>query len=128
VPAVVVVSVLLAVTVVGLLLLLLLWPAYLALVLFGALVAAYCLGRRIMLATGRYYRAGDALAAAVGALLVSAVWLIPVLGGFVFLVLALLGTGASVLAFLAHRRLGAPRDAYASYEDYLKDRRDARPS
>ena len=128
VPAVVVVSVLLAVTVVGLLLLLLLWPAYLALVLFGALVAAYCLGRRIMLATGRYYRAGDALAAAVGALLVSAVWLIPVLGGFVFLVLALLGTGASVSAFLAHRRLGAPRDAYASYEDYLKDRRDARPS
>jgi hypothetical protein len=129
VPAVVVVSVLLAVTVVGLLLLLLLWPAYLALVLFGALVAAYCLGRRIMLATGRYYRGGDALAAVVGALLVSAIWLIPVLGGFVFLVLALLGTGASVSALLAHRRLGAPRSgAYASYEDYLKDRRDARPS
>jgi hypothetical protein len=129
VPAVVVISVLLAVTVVGLLLLLLLWPAYLALVLFGALVAAYCLGRRIMLSTGRYYRAGDALAAAVGALLVSTVWLIPVLGGFVFVVLALLGTGASVSAFLAHWRLGAPRSsAYASYEDYLKDRRDARPS
>ena len=128
VPVVVVVSVLLAVTVVGLLLLLLLWPAYLALILFGALVAAYCLGRRIMLVTGRYYRAGDALAAAVGALFISAVWLIPVLGGFVFVVLALFGTGASVSAFLAHRRLGTPSSTYASYEDYLKDRHDVRPS
>ncbi|MBV9455374.1 MAG: polymer-forming cytoskeletal protein [Rubrobacter sp.] len=127
VPAVVVISILLAVTVVGLLLLLLLWPAYLALGLFGALVAAYCLGRRIMLATGRYYRAGDALAAAVGALLVSAVWLIPILGGFVFLVLTLLGIGASVSAF-THRRLGAPHSAYTSYEDYLRDRRDTRSS
>jgi hypothetical protein len=124
VPAVVVVSVLLAVTVVGLLLLLLLWPAYLALVLFGALVAAYSLGRKAMLATGRY-RAGDALAAAVGAFLVSAVCLIPVLGGFVFVALALLGTGAAVSAFFARRRLGTPRTTYASYEDYLKDCRDA---
>lgn len=128
VPAVVVISVLLAVTIVGLLLLLLLWPAYLALGLFGVLVAAYCLGRRIMLVSGRYYRAGDALAAAVGAVLVSAVWLIPILGGFVFVVLALLGTGASVSAFVVHRRLGAPRGVYTSYEDYLRDRRDTQSS
>ena len=126
VPVAVIVSVLLAVTVVGLLLLLLLWPAYLALILFGALVAAYYLGRKVMLATGRY-RAGDVLAAAVGAFLVSVACLIPVLGGFVFIALALLGVGAAVSAFLARWRTGMPRTTYASYEDYLKDRRDAQP-
>jgi cytoskeletal protein CcmA (bactofilin family) len=125
VPAVVVVSILLAVTGIGLLLLLLLWPAYLALLLFGALVAAYFLGRKVVLATGRY-RAGDALAAAVGAVLVAAATLIPFLGGLVFAVLALLGTGAAISALLARRRMrgGPPRTTYASYEDYLKDRRD----
>ena len=126
VPVAIIVSVLLAITVVGLLLLLLLWPAYLALVLFGALVAAYYLGRKVVLATGRY-RAGDALAAAVGAFLVSVAFLVPVLGGLVFIVLALLGVGAAVLALLAHRRPGAPRTTYASYEDYLEDRHDTRP-
>lgn len=125
VPAVVVVSVLLAITGIGLLLLLLLWPAYLALLLFGALVAAYFLGRKVVLATGRY-RAGDALAAAVGAVLVAAATLIPFLGGLVFAVLALLGTGGAISALLARRRMrgGPPRTTYASYEDYLKDRRD----
>lgn len=124
VPAAIVISVLLAVTGVGVMLLLLLWPAYLALVLFGALVVAYFLGRKIVLVTGRY-RAGDALAAAVGAFLVSAVCLIPVLGGLVFAVLALLGTGAAVWSLLTHRPLGASRATYASYEDYLRDRREA---
>ena len=124
VPAAVVVSILLAITGVGILLILLLWPAYLALVLFGALVSAYFLGRKVMFATRRY-RAGDALAAAVGAFLVSAAYLIPVLGVLVFVALALLGTGAAVLALLTRRPLGTPRTTYASYEDYLKDRRDA---
>ena len=123
VPAAIVVSVLLAVTGIGVLLLLLLWPVYLALVLFGALVVAYFLGRKVALITGRY-RAGDALAAAVGALLVSASCLIPVLGGLVFIVLALLGTGAAVSAFFTRRPPGLPRATYASYEDYLRARRD----
>ncbi len=124
VPATVVVSVLLAITGVGVLLLLLLWPAYLALLLFGVLVAAYFLGRKVVLATGRY-RAGDALAAAVGAVLVSVAFQIPFLGGFVFAALALLGTGAAFLALLSRRRPGGtPRATYASYEDYLRDRRE----
>lgn len=122
VPAAVVASVLLAVTGIGVLLLLLLWPAYLALVFFGALVVAYFLGRKIVLITGRY-RAGDALAAAVGAFLVSASCLIPVLGSLVFVVLALLGAGAAVSAFFSRRPPGMPRSTYASYEDYIRDRR-----
>ena len=121
VPVAVVGSVVLAFTGVGLLLLPLAWPAYLALVLFGAFVAAYHLGRRVVLATGRY-RAGDTLAAIVGALLVSAASLIPILGGLVLAALVLLGTGAALSALLARRR--AKRPTYASYEEYLKDRRE----
>lgn len=123
VPAAVVGSILLAVTGVGLLLLFLLWPAYLALLLFGVLVAAYFLGRKIVLATGRY-RAGDTLAAVVGALLVSVAWLIPFLGSLIFVTLALLGTGAVVSALLARRSPGTPGNPYASYEEYLRDRHD----
>ena len=121
-PAMIVVSILLFFTVVGGLLLPLLWPAYLALVVFGALVAVYFLGRKVVLATGRY-RAGDALAAVVGAVLVSAAYQIPFLGGLVFAGLVFLGTGASVLALLTRRRTRRP--AYASYEEYLRARRDA---
>lgn len=125
VPAAVILSVLLAITGVGILLLLLLWPAYLAFILFGAVVAAYSLGRRVVLATGRY-RAGDALAAAVGAVIVAAAALIPILGGLVLVVLALLGVGAALSALIARRHLrNPPRTTYASYEEYLKDRRDA---
>lgn len=125
VPTAVIVSILLAITGVGILLLFLLWPAYLALVLFGALVVAYFIGRKVILITGGY-RAGDTLAAAVGAIFVAAVFLIPFLGGLVFAVLALLGAGAAISALLAHRRLGggAPGATHASYEDYLRDRRD----
>lgn len=123
VPAAVVVSILLVLTGVGILLLLLLWPAYLALLLFGALVAAYLLGRKVVLVSERY-RAGDAVAAAVGAFLVAAVYWIPVLGGLVFVALALLGTGAAVTALLFHRPWRAPRATYASYDEYLRDRRD----
>ena len=121
-PAMIVVSILLFFTVVGGLLLPFLWPAYLALVVFGTLVAVYFLGRKVVLATGRY-RAGDALAAVVGALLVSAAYQIPFLGGLVFAGLAFLGTGAAVLALLTRRR--TRRSAYASYEEYLRARRDA---
>jgi cytoskeletal protein CcmA (bactofilin family) len=121
-PVMIVVSILLFFTVVGGLLIPLLWPAYLALVVFGTLVAVYFLGRKVVLATGRY-RAGDALAAVVGALLVSAAYQIPFLGGLVFAGLAFLGTGAAVLALLTRRRTRRP--AYASYEEYLRARRDA---
>ena len=121
-PAMIVVSILLIFTVVGGLLIPLLWPAYLALVVFGALVAVYFLGRKVVLATGRY-RAGDALAAVVGALLVSAAYQIPFLGGLVFAGLVFLGTGAAVLALLTRRRTRRP--THASYEEYLRARRDA---
>lgn len=124
VPVVVVVSILLALTGVGLLLLPLLLPAYLALVLFGVFVAAYFLGRKVVLATGRY-RAGDALAATVGAILVAAASQIPFLGGLIFVILALLGAGGAFSALLTRWRPGAaPRATHASYEDYLRDRRD----
>ena len=119
VPVVIVLVLLLAITIVGALLLV---PAYVALLLFGLLVTAYSLGRKIVLATGRY-RAGDVLAAAVGAVLVAATLWIPFLGGLVFFALALLGTGAAILALFARRRQGgAPRTTYASYEDYLRER------
>ncbi len=126
-PVAIILSVLLVVTVVGGLLLFLLWPAYFALLFFGLLVASYSLGRKVVLAVGRY-RAGDAMAAAVGAIIVAAVLLIPVLGVLVLIVLTLLGTGATVSALLTRLRPGAPRAAsrvtYASYEDYLRDRPD----
>ena len=121
VPAVLVLSVALAVSVVGVPLLLLMAPAYLALVFYGALVAAFFVGRKVVLATGRY-RSGNALAAAVGAVLVAAAALIPLLGDVLLFALALLGTGASILA-LASRRQGRP--AYPSYEAFVSDRRDA---
>jgi MFS family permease len=121
VPAVVVLCVVLAVSIVGIPVLLLLAPAYLAFVFFGALVAAYFVGRRVVFATGRYH-AGNALAAVVGALIVAAVYLIPVLGGLLLYVLALFGVGASILALFSRRR---PRTTYTSYEDYVQNQRDA---
>ncbi len=122
VPAVLVLSVALAVSVVGVPLLLLLAPAYLAFVFYGALVAAFCVGRKVVLATGRY-RSGNAMAAAVGAVLVAATALIPFLGELLLFALALLGTGASILALVSGRRV--PRPDYPSYEAFVRDRRDA---
>lgn len=122
IPAILALSVALAVSVVGVPLLLLIAPAYLALVFYGALVAAFFVGRKVVLATG-HYRSGNALAAAVGALLVSAATLIPFLGDLLLFGLAFLGTGAAILALISRRR--APRAPYPSYEAYVHDRRDA---
>ena len=120
VPVVIIGSVLLALSGVGLLILPFAWPAYLVILLFGALAAAYALGSRLVLATGRY-RAGDTLAAIIGALLVAAVSLIPILGGIVLTGLVLLGTGAALSALVARRPFfRSPRSTYASYEDHLK--------
>ena len=118
VPAFFVFAVVLAVSIVGIPLLLLLAPAYLAFLFFGALVAAYFVGRRVVFATGRY-RGGNALAATVGALILAVAYLIPVLGGLLIYGLALLGTGACVLALFSRHR------TYPSYEAYVQDRRDA---
>ena len=116
VPAFFVFAVVLAVSIVGIPLLLLLAPAYLAFLFFGSLVAAYFVGRRVVFATGRY-RGGNALAAMVGALILAVAYLIPVLGGLLIYGLALLGTGASVLALFSRRR------TYPSYEAYVEDSR-----
>jgi hypothetical protein len=120
VPAVVVLCVVLAVSIIGIPLLLLLAPAYLALVFYGALVAAYLVGRRVVFATGRYH-VGNAMAAAVGALILAAAYLIPVLGGLLIYGLALFGTGACVLALVSRRRSGG----YPNYGLYAGDRREA---
>ena len=120
VPAMVVLSVVLAISLVGIPLVLLLGPAYLALVFFGALVSAYFIGRKLLLTTGRY-RVGNAMAAAVGALIVAAATLIPLVGDLIVYALALLGTGATILALISRR----PRPTYGSYEAYVQDRRDA---
>jgi hypothetical protein len=108
--------------VVGVPLLLLLAPAYLALVFYGAVVAAFYVGRKVVLATGRY-RSGNALAATVGAALVAATVLIPYLGELLLFTLALLGTGAAILALISRRR--TRRQAYPSYEAFVGDHRDA---
>jgi hypothetical protein len=120
VPAVLVFAVVLAVSIIGIPLLLLLAPAYLAFVFFGALVAAYFVGRRVVFATG-HYRGGNALAAMVGALILAVAYLIPVLGGLLLYGLVLFGTGAAILALFSRRR----SRTYPSYEAYVQDRRDA---
>ena len=87
---------------------------------FGALVAAYFVGRRVVFATG-HYRGGNTLAAMVGALIVAAAYMIPILGGLLLYGLALFGTGAAILALFSRRR----SRTYPSYEAYVRDRRDA---
>jgi hypothetical protein len=63
------------------------------------------------------------MAATVGAVLVAATALIPFLGEILLFALALLGTGASILALVSGRRV--PRPGYPSYEAFVRDRRDA---
>ena len=118
-PAFFVLCVVLAITIVGIPLLLLLVPAYLALLLCGALVAAFFLGTRVLMFTGRY-RVGNALAAVVGALILAATTFIPVLGDLLLYALSMLGTGAVILALFSRRR---PRATHPSYEAYVRDRR-----
>jgi cytoskeletal protein CcmA (bactofilin family) len=119
-PAFFVLCIVLAVTIIGIPLLLLVVPAYLALLFCGALVAAFFLGTKVLMVTGRY-RVGNALAAVVGALILAATAFIPVLGDLLLYALALLGTGAVILALFSRRR---PRASHPSYEAYVRDRRD----
>jgi cytoskeletal protein CcmA (bactofilin family) len=119
-PAFFLLCVVLAVTIIGIPLLLLLVPAYLALLFSGALVAAFLLGSRVLIITGRY-RVGNALAAVVGAMILAAAIWIPVLGDLLLYALLLLGTGAVILALFSRRR---PRASHPSYEAYVRDRRD----
>ena len=119
-PVFFVLCVVLAVSVIGIPILLLLVPAYLALVFFGALVAAFFLGTRFLMITGGY-RVGNALAAVVGAMILAATTFIPVLGDLLLYALSLLGTGAVILALFSRRR---PRAYHPSYEAYVRDRRD----
>ncbi len=108
----------LAISIVGIPLLLLIAPAYLALVFGGTLVAAFSVGSKVVMVTGRY-RAGNALAAVVGALALAALTLIPLVGDLLLYALALLGTGAAILALLSRRR---PLATHPSYEAYVRDR------
>ena len=117
VPAAVVLAVVLAVSLIGIPLLLLAAPAYLAFVFFGALVSSYFIGRRVLIATGRYH-AGNALAAAVGASILSLPILIPFVGELILYGLALTGAGAAVMALFKRRR-----PSYPSYEPYAQERR-----
>ena len=116
-PVIFVLCVVLAVSIVGIPLLLLLVPAYLTLLFFGALVAAFFIGTRVLMVTGRY-RVGNALAAVVGAMILAATTLIPVLGDLLLYALSLLGTGAIILALFSRR----PRPSHPSYEAYVRDR------
>jgi len=115
-PIFFVLCVVLAVSIVGIPLLLLLAPAYLAVLFVGALVAAFFVGTRVLMFTGRY-RVGNAMAAVVGALILAATTLIPILGDLIFYALCLLGTGAVILALFSRR----PRASHSSYEDYVRD-------
>jgi cytoskeletal protein CcmA (bactofilin family) len=117
-PVIFVLCVVLAVSIVGIPLLLLLVPAYLALLFFGALVAAFFIGTRVLMVTGRY-RVGNALAAVVGAMILAATTFIPVLGDLLLYALSLLGTGAIILALFSRPR---PRASHRSYEAYVRDR------
>jgi cytoskeletal protein CcmA (bactofilin family) len=94
--------VVLAVTIIGIPLLLLLAPAYLAVLFAGALVAAFFLGTRILMFTGRY-RVGNAMAAVVGALILAGTTFIPIVGDLIFYALCLLGTGAVIMAIFRVR-------------------------
>ena len=101
-PVFFVLCVVLAVTIIGIPLILLLAPAYLALLFAGTLVAAFFLGTRILMFTGRY-RVGNAMAAVVGALVLSATTFIPILGDLILYALCLLGTGAVIMAIFRVR-------------------------
>jgi len=118
-PVSFVLCVLLVVTIIGIPFAAALAVAYLALLFFGALVAAFFLGSRVLMFTGGY-RVGNAPAAVVGALILAATTFIPVLGDLLLYALSLLGTGAIILSLFSR---GRPRTSYPSYEAYVRDRR-----
>jgi cytoskeletal protein CcmA (bactofilin family) len=101
-PVFFVLCVVLAVSIIGIPLLLLLAPAYLAVLFAGALVAAFFLGTRVLMFTGRY-RVGNAMAAVVGALILAATAFIPFLGDLILYALCLLGAGAVILTLFRIR-------------------------
>lgn len=101
-PVFFVLCVVLAVTIIGIPLLLLLAPAYVAILFAGALVAAFFLGTRILMFTGRY-RVGNAMAAVVGALILAGTTFIPILGDLILYALCLLGSGAVIMAIFRVR-------------------------
>lgn len=113
VPVMVVLGLVLAISVVGIPVLVLLAPAYLAFLFFGAIAAAFFVGRKVLFVTGRY-RGGNALAAVVGAVSVSATSLIPFVGDLVVYTLALVGAGATIVALMNRRR----RSRYGPYGAY----------
>ncbi|CAN5757490.1 hypothetical protein BH23ACT11_BH23ACT11_14290 [soil metagenome] len=118
VPAALLLAVVLGVSIIGIPLLVLAAPAFLAFVFFGSVVTAYFIGRRILFATGRYH-GGNAMAATIGAVVLSAAYLIPFLGTLIIYALALLGTGGAILALVSRR--GTTN--YSSYETYVGERR-----
>ena len=118
-PVSFVLCVLLAVTIIGIPFAAALAVAYLALLFFGTLVAAFFLGTSVLMFTGGY-RVGNAAAAVVGALILAATTFVPVLGDLLLYALSLLGTGAIILALFSR---GRPRPPYPSYDAYVRDRR-----
>jgi hypothetical protein len=116
-PLFFVLCVVLAVTIVGIPLAAALAVAYPVLLFFGALVAAFFIGTRVLMFTGRY-RVGNVPAAAVGAIILASTTLIPVLGDLLLYALCLLGTGAVILALMSRR---TPRATHPSYEAYVKN-------
>ena len=124
VPVAFILGLVLGISIVGIPVLIILTPAYLAFLFFGAIAAAFYAGRKVLLVTGRH-RGGNALAAVIGAVAVSATSLIPFVGELMMYALALLGAGATIGALMNRRRSRPDYDPYVSYYGpYAGARRD----
>ncbi|MGH3086766.1 MAG: polymer-forming cytoskeletal protein, partial [Rubrobacteraceae bacterium] len=119
VVAAMVLFVVLLISGIGIPILILLAPLYLGFVFFGAVVVAYFIGRKVVMATGRY-RSGNTLAAVIGAVILAAVHFLP-LGFLLLCLISLFGAGAAIMAIFSGRR---PR-TYARAE--YNRARDQRP-
>ena len=117
VPVAVVLGVVLFVSIVGIPLLIILAPAFLAFLFFGAIAVAFFVGRKVLLVTGRH-RGGNALAAVIGAVAVSATSLIPFVGDLVLYALALLGAGATIVTLMNRRHSHPGYGPYGYYDPY----------
>lgn len=112
-PVATVISLALAISVVGVPLLLAVVALYMAALFFGALAVAHAIGRRLLLIFGGH-RAGEPVAAAVGAIAVAFLYLIPYLSAILLPVISLLGLGAVIVALFSRRSSSYPlREAYA---------------